>query len=111
MWKIAIEKRSLVGVAIGAALLAAAPVSLHWSSATAPALSFDRANAQGANTQGTAAQGTNGEYKYPVGRAANDGGMGYNVQSSTFPMDSPAFYMNCQYRTFGNCPHSNESPQ
>jgi hypothetical protein len=46
MSKTAIEKRNLLGVAIGAALLSAAPISLHWSPATGPSLSLDRADAR-----------------------------------------------------------------
>lgn len=46
MWKIAIERRTAIGVALGAALLSVAPVSLHWSPASVPSLSFDRADAK-----------------------------------------------------------------
>jgi hypothetical protein len=46
MWKIAIDRRGLLGVALGAALLSAAPISLHWSATTGPSLSLDRAHAR-----------------------------------------------------------------
>jgi len=46
MWKIAIDRRGPLGVALGAALLSAAPVSLHWSPTAAPSLSIDRAQAR-----------------------------------------------------------------
>jgi hypothetical protein len=46
MWKIAIDRRGLLGVALGAALLSAAPISLHWSPTTVPSLSVDRAHAR-----------------------------------------------------------------
>lgn len=46
MWKIAIDKRGLLGVALGVALISAAPISLHWSSTAAPSLSIDRAHAR-----------------------------------------------------------------
>lgn len=46
MWKIAIGRRDLLGTALGAALLSAAPISLHWSSTAAPSLSIDRAHAR-----------------------------------------------------------------
>lgn len=46
MWKIVIDRRGVLGVALGAALLSAAPISLHWSSTTAPSLSIDRAQAR-----------------------------------------------------------------
>jgi hypothetical protein len=46
MWKIAIGRRGVLGIALGAALLSAAPISLRWSSAAAPSLSFDRAQAR-----------------------------------------------------------------
>jgi peptidoglycan/LPS O-acetylase OafA/YrhL len=46
MWKIAIDRRGLLGVALGAALLSAAPISLHWSTTTGPSLSVDRAHAR-----------------------------------------------------------------
>jgi hypothetical protein len=46
MWKIAIDRRGLLGAALGAALLSAAPISLHWSSTAAPSLSIDRAHAR-----------------------------------------------------------------
>jgi hypothetical protein len=46
MWKIATDRRGLLGAALGAALLSAAPISLHWSSTAAPSLSIDRAHAR-----------------------------------------------------------------
>lgn len=46
MLKIAIERRTALGVALGAALLSVAPVSLHWSPASVPSLSFDKADAR-----------------------------------------------------------------
>jgi len=46
MWKIAIERRTALGVALGAALLSVAPVSLHWSPARVPSLSLDKADAR-----------------------------------------------------------------
>jgi hypothetical protein len=46
MWNIAIDRRGVFGVALGAALLSAAPISLHWSSTAAPSLSIDRAHAR-----------------------------------------------------------------
>jgi hypothetical protein len=46
MRKIAIERRSLLGVTLGAALLSAAPISLHLSPATAPLLALSRADAR-----------------------------------------------------------------
>lgn len=44
------------------------------------------------------------EYKYPAGRPTNEGGMGYNVQNSTLPAESPELYAACLNRTFGACP-------
>ena len=46
MSKTTTRKRSLVYVALGAAMLAAAPVSLRWSPAAAPSLSLNRADAR-----------------------------------------------------------------
>jgi hypothetical protein len=46
MWNIAIDRRGLLGVALGAALFSAAPISLHWSSTASPSLSVDRAHAR-----------------------------------------------------------------
>lgn len=46
MWKTAIDRRGRLSVALGAALLSAAPISLHWSSTAAPSLSIDRAHAR-----------------------------------------------------------------
>jgi hypothetical protein len=46
MWKIAIAKRSLIGLTLGAAFLSAAPISLSWSPASAPSLSLNRADAR-----------------------------------------------------------------
>jgi hypothetical protein len=46
MWKTAIDRRGLLGAALGAAVLSAAPISLHWSSTAAPSLSIDRAHAR-----------------------------------------------------------------
>jgi hypothetical protein len=46
MRKIAINGRGLFGVALGVALLSAAPISLRWSPGTAPSLSIDRADAR-----------------------------------------------------------------
>jgi hypothetical protein len=46
MWNIAIDRRGLLGIALGAAFLSAAPISLHWSSTAAPSLSIDRAHAR-----------------------------------------------------------------
>jgi len=89
MWKTTIRKRYLLG--ISAALLTAAPVSLHWTPASA---------AGAAAATNSASQ----EYKYPVGRSANEGGMGYNVQNSTFPPGSPELYAACLNRNFGTCP-------
>jgi hypothetical protein len=40
------EKLSLLGVTLGAALLAAAPISLHWSQAKTLTLSLDQADAR-----------------------------------------------------------------
>ena len=39
------KKLSVLGLVVGAALMCAAPVSLHWSPAQAPSLSVDKANA------------------------------------------------------------------
>ena len=44
------------------------------------------------------------EYKYPTGRSVNEGGMGYNVQNSTFPPNSPELQAACINRNFGTCP-------
>jgi hypothetical protein len=46
MRTIAIDRRRLLGVALGAVVLSAAPISLGWSPGTAPSLSFDRAHAR-----------------------------------------------------------------
>jgi hypothetical protein len=46
MWKITTDRRGLLSIALGAALLSAAPISLHWSSTAAPSLSIDRAHAR-----------------------------------------------------------------
>lgn len=46
MRKIATDRRGLLGVALGAVLLSAAPLSLRLSPATAPSLSFDTAQAR-----------------------------------------------------------------
>ncbi|HEY7301567.1 MAG TPA: hypothetical protein VH684_27060 [Xanthobacteraceae bacterium] len=105
MWKTAIQKRSALGVALGAALLSAAPISLHWSAATAPSLSVDRADAQARRAApATAAPAKTDEYKYPTGRSANEGGMGYNVQNSANTSISPELYAACLNRTYGACP-------
>lgn len=171
MLKAKIQKRNLLYIAIGAAMLSAAPISLRWSPAAAPSLSLNRADARignplsagsiaGVNRRvnrrtarrayygGAVAAGAAGayydtadsnyygsgyapyssvgnnnlynysppasapavsntatqEYKYPVGRATNEGGFGYNVQNSTFPPDSPELYAACLNRNFGTCP-------
>lgn len=156
MSKTTIQKRSLLYIALGAAVLSAAPISLRWSPATAPSLSLSKADARignplspgsvagvnrrvnrrtarrayygGAVAAGTAGAyyGTSGynnlysyappasattttntttqEYKYPTGRSVNEGGVGYNVQNSTFPPDSPELYAACLNRNFGTCP-------
>lgn len=108
MWKIAMQKRSVLGVALGAALLSAAPFSLHWSPATAPSLSFDTADAAKARNAAPAtaapAKTATEQYKYPTGRSANEGGMGYNVQNSANTSISPELYAACLNRTYGACP-------
>lgn len=169
MSRIAIQQRSLLYVALGAALLSAAPISLRWSPAAAPSLSLSRADARvgnplsagsiagvnrrvnrrtarrayyggaiglgaagayygvaGSNDDGSgyspyssgynnlysyappasaAVTNTNTqEYKYSTGRSANEGGMGYNVQNSTLPPDSPELHAACLSRTYGACP-------
>lgn len=159
MSKTKIQKRSLLYIALGAAVLSVAPISLRWSPAAAPSLSLNAANARignplsagsiaGVNRRvnrrtarrayygGTVAAGATGayyntaagtgynnlysyapptsaaavtntatqEYKYPTGRATNEGGMGYNVQNSTFPPGSPELYAACLNRNFGTCP-------
>lgn len=170
MSRTTIQKRSLLYMALGAAVLSAAPISLSWSPAAAPSLSLNKADARignplsagsiagvnrrvnrrtarrayyggavaagaagayygttGSNYYGSgyapysstgnnlysysppasAAAATNTaaqEYKYPTGRSANEGGMGYNVQNSSFPPGSPELYAACLNRNFGTCP-------
>jgi hypothetical protein len=164
MSKTTMQKRNLLYVALGAAVLSAAPISLRWSPATAPSLSLNRADARignplsagsiagvnrrvnrratrrayyggavgqgaagayyggaGSNYYGSsgynnlysyapaanAAAATNTasqEYKYSTGRPTNEGGMGYNVQNSTFPPGSPELYAACLNRNYGTCP-------
>ena len=46
MSKTTIQKRSLLYIALGAAVLSVAPISLRWSPATVPSLSLNSANAR-----------------------------------------------------------------
>lgn len=133
MLKMAMQRRHLLGVALGAAFLSALPVSPRLSSVTAPSLSLDRAEARighplspgsiaGVNRRvnrrtarrayyGVAAAGAagyNNLYNYAPG--ANAGPAPAADQPAAAGgadftvQNSPALYVACLHRTFGACP-------
>ena len=124
MWKIAIERRTALGAALGAALLSVAPVSLHWSPARVPSLSYDRADAQ--TGQPASPDNVAGVHRRTARRAAaaGDAGVAANngngsgnlfnysppataapaADTATVPPISPELYAACLNRTYGACP-------
>lgn len=131
MSKIALEKRTVLGVALGTALLSATPVSLHWSPAQVPSLSFDRADAQvgqpaspgsvagvhrrttrraaAAGAAGAAANNGSGSgvynYSAPATAAPATAAPAADTANSTLLTESPELYAACLNRTYGACPN------